>query len=132
MSEMNSFYGGRQGASFVIVKRFDGLDIPERTVYRYKVIAFDKEVTAGGDPILCIVTDPATSITGPIERTADNYTGEDIPHFGMWGFCICDTTTQYIGNDGQYYTFGDEDGNPIYAEGMKQCFEKGGETISEV
>lgn len=29
MSEMSSFYGGRQGAGFVIVQRFDGIDIPQ-------------------------------------------------------------------------------------------------------
>ena len=37
-----SFYGGRQGASFVIVKQFDGIDIPQvagSEVYKAKYLA---------------------------------------------------------------------------------------------
>ena len=38
----SSFYGGRQGASFIIVKQFDGLDIPQAAgsyVYKVKYLA---------------------------------------------------------------------------------------------
>lgn len=132
MSSMESFYGGRQGASFVIVKKFDGLDIPKNTVYKNKIVAFAKEITSDGKPILCIGTNPATLAVGPIERNANNYTGEDIEDFGMWGYVKCDATTQYIGTNNINYTFDNGSGGPLYAEGMKQCFEKGGETVSEV
>ena len=45
MSEMNSFYGGNQGASFVIAKIFDGIDIPQITgQYIYKRNAYATDV----------------------------------------------------------------------------------------
>ena len=34
-----SFYGGRQGASFIIVKRFDAISVEENTVY--KIVEYD-------------------------------------------------------------------------------------------
>ena len=40
---MESFYGGRQGSSFIIVKRFDGIKSPTPTKSQYtaKYFAFD-------------------------------------------------------------------------------------------
>ena len=41
---MESFYGGKQGISFNIVQHFDGIDIPENTVFTgnyYAVDAYD-------------------------------------------------------------------------------------------
>lgn len=38
---MNSFYGGTQGASFVIVKRFDAISVPSNTTYRLHYYATD-------------------------------------------------------------------------------------------
>lgn len=39
---MESFYGGRQGVSFVIVKRFDGIDIPQDNNYSSDYFAYDE------------------------------------------------------------------------------------------
>ena len=44
MSEMSSFYGGKQGASIIIVKKFDGIDIPQiagQYVYKRNAYATD-------------------------------------------------------------------------------------------
>ena len=45
MSSMESFYDGRQGASFIIVKRFDGIDIPDKRVYKKGLFAKDNTDT---------------------------------------------------------------------------------------
>ena len=44
-----SFYGGRMGASFVIVKHFDGINIPENTIHKVKIYAYNGNVN---NPIL--------------------------------------------------------------------------------
>ena len=62
MSSMESFYGGRQGASFVIVKKFDGIDIPQpndNDEYTYRVGCFAKD-------------DDDYFYVPLIEKTADN------------------------------------------------------------
>ena len=43
---MESLYGGRQGASIIIVKHFDGIDIPQKAgsyVYKVKSYAVDQD-----------------------------------------------------------------------------------------
>lgn len=108
MSSFESFYGGRQGASFVIVKRFDGLDIPDKTVYRVGWFAKDE------DDFFYVPL---------IERTVDNYA-----NYPGWGSIPKDGATTVVSQSGVTST-------PLaveYAEGMKQCFEKGGITLSEV
>ena len=68
MSSMESFYGGRQGASFVIVKRFDGIDIPqtqENPIYRVGWYAKDQ------DGYFIVVVDGTKH--NLIERTGNNY-----------------------------------------------------------
>ena len=60
---MESFYGGRQGISFIIVKRFDGIDIPKDTSFTVKYFAFD---TSENNFIL-------DENNNPIERTNDTY-----------------------------------------------------------
>lgn len=108
MSSFESFYGGRQGASFVIVKRFDGLDIEENSLYRVGWYAKD-----ANDYFYVPL----------IEKTADNYA--DYPG---WGSIPKDGVTTVTSQSGVVST-------PLeveYAEGMKQCFEKGGATASEV
>jgi hypothetical protein len=65
---MESFYGGRPGASFVIVKQYDGINIPDKSLNKYKYFAVDanevpysREYPAGsGNHEL-------------IERTGENY-----------------------------------------------------------
>lgn len=116
-----SFYGGRQGASFVIVKRFDGLDIPpgETTVYRNKEYA-TKEI----DGNLYIVCD---SEGKPIERTGDTYDGDFV-----WTIINLDGTTY-----GTVNTSGDLLPNsyqvPIEeAEYMAPCFSQGGNSVDIV
>lgn len=108
MSEMNSFYGGRQGASFVIVKRFDGLDIPKNSAYRVGWFAKDTD---------------GYFYVPLIERNANNYA--DYPD---WGSIPKDGTTKVTSQSGIT-------SEPLaieYAEGMKQCFEQGGATFSQV
>lgn len=108
MSVMESFYGGRQGASFVIVKRFDGLDIPENTYYRCRWFAQDEE---------------GYFYVPLIERNASNY--KDYPH---WGIIKCDGSTTVTSKDGEVSSPLDKE----YQEGMRQCFAKGGASTSEV
>lgn len=108
MSSFESFYGGRQGASIIIVKRFDGIDIPEKTRFRCKWFAQD------GNSKFYVPL---------IERTKDNY--NSYPNFDA---IPCDGVTTVTSAEGVVST-----PLPIeYAEGMKQCFEKGGLTASTV
>lgn len=107
---MESFYGGRQGNPFIIVKRFDGVDIPENTVYRTFVCAWDLNANNGnGAPIL----DDNNEL---ILKTSKNQW-----KYPYWKTLEKNGTT--IGN----ITLPTE-----YAEGMIQCFEKGGSSTSEV
>ena len=108
MSSMESFYGGRQGASFIIVKKFQGINIPENTEYKIGWFAKDMD---------------DYFIVPLIERTGTNYT--DYPY---WGSIPKDGVTTVTSKTGSIST-------PLaleYAEGMVQCFAKGGETTSEV
>ena len=108
MSSMESFYGGRQGASFVIVKHFDGIDIPEYTKYKNGWFAKDNE---------------GYFIVPLIEKNGNNYS--DYPY---WGAIPKDGLTTVTSKSGATSA-------PLpvaYAEGMKQCFEKGGASTSEV
>ena len=113
-----SFYGGRMGASFVIVKRFDGIDIPQvsgQEVYRTKYLATtnDRQYFLYDN--------------GFIEKTADNYKDYN------WQIQAMDGST--VG------TKADKEGlSPVVsevldiipAEGMRQCFEQGGDTTDIV
>lgn len=108
MSDLSSFYGGRQGASFVIVKRFDGIDIPAKSIYRCGYFAKDAQ---------------GYFIVPLVERDANNYA--DYP---SWDYIPKDGVTTVTSQSGAVST-------PLpaeYAEGMKQCFEQAGMTISEV
>lgn len=108
MSSMESFYGGRQGASFVIVKRFDGLDIPENTLYRVRWFAQDED---------------GYFYVPLIEKNANNYAS--YPH---WGVIKCDGVTTVTSQSGITSDPLDKE----YQEGIRQCFAKGGATTSEV
>lgn len=108
MSEFSSFYGGRAGAPFIVVKRFDGVDIPEGSAYRVKVFAQD---------------DQGYFIVPLVEKTDNNY-----KDYSNWGTIPCDGSTTVISQAGI-------ESEPLAVEnleGMRQCFEKGGETTSEV
>ena len=108
MSSFESFYGGRQGASFVIVKKFDGLDIPENTNVRSKWFAQDEN---------------GLFYVPLVPRTGNNFKS-----YPNWGKIPCDGHTTVVSAQGV-------ESEPLdleYQEGMKQCFEKGGDTTTIV
>ena len=107
---MESFYGGRQGISFIIVKRFDGIDIPKDTSFTVKYFAFD---TSENNFIL-------DENNNPIERTNDTY-----KLYNDW---------KLHEKDGSSITYKEKEGVfPFqYAEGMIQCFSQGGITTNIV
>ena len=108
MSSMESFYGGRQGSSFIIVKRFDGVNIPENSKYRYKWFAQD----ANGLFYVPL-----------IEKNTETFI-----LYSHWGTIPCDGVTTVTSASGRV-----SDPLPIeYQEGMIQCFSKGGATTSIV
>ena len=107
---MESFYGGRQGISFIIVKRFDGIDIPKDTSFTVKYFAFD---TSENNFIL-------DENNNPIERTNDTY-----KLYNDW---------KLHEKDGSSINYKEKEGVfPFqYAEGMVQCFSQGGITTDIV
>ena len=109
----SSFYGGRMGASFVIVKHFDGIDIPTNTVNKVKKLA----VTSDGYLIYN---------NGFIQQDADNYFNYSWRLVTMDG---TDVVTKTAEGEAVTYTIT----KPIeYAEGMRQCFELGGDSTDIV
>ena len=118
MGSMESFYGGRQGASFVIVKKFDCLDLD---------LLKERRHLGANDPVYrfgCFAKDQDDYFIVPlIEKNPDNYA--DYP---KWGYIPKDGVTTVISQAG----LESEPLSPEYVEGMKQCFEKGGATTSEV
>ena len=108
MANMESFYAGRQGASFVIVKRFDGIDIPENSVYKNKIFAQDNS---------------GLFYVPLIEKNSTNFHS-----YPNWGMIPCDGVTTVISSVGI-----ESEPLPVeYCEGMRQCFGKGGDTTNEV
>lgn len=110
-----SFYGGRQGASFVIVKRFDGIDIPQvpgSEVYKAKYLA----VTADKQYFIYD--------NGFIEKDNENYANYN------WKLQALNGSTVNVElPNGSHST---QILDSVLAEGMRQCFEKGGETTAIV
>ena len=94
---MESFYGGRQGISFIIVKRFDAISVSEENEKAIRYFAFDNNPEVNS-----FIFENGEAI----ERTPSNY-----KKYSDWKLHIAD------GKDG----FPD-----IPAEGMVQCFERGG------
>ena len=66
---LESFYGGRIGAPFIIVERFDGINIPENT---YKKVYLAKNDT-NTRYIYDINNETSSNLDNFIVRTADNY-----------------------------------------------------------
>jgi hypothetical protein len=69
-----SFYGGRIGASFVIKKHFDGIDIPQPTndndkIYKIKNYAADPNTIMSDNPTYYVDENNAL-----IEKNGSNYT----------------------------------------------------------
>lgn len=110
---MESFYGGRQGASFVIKKRFDAISISS-TVYRRKYYARTASQQSGTAQV-----NEGVPIWPLIERTGlndDEYT---------WGLYVLDGHPIGDGITGHNF--------PVEtAEGMVEFFQQGAATTSEV
>ena len=111
----SSFYGGRPGVSFKIVKRFDGINIPQISgsiVYKRKEYAYRT------------IENIDYYLFPFIEKTGSNY--QDF----NWKICVLDG-----GNKSVVYsnnTTGIEAVSAKPAEGMIQCFQKGGSSTNEV
>ena len=116
---MESFYGGRQGNPFIIVKRFDGIDIPQvegHYVYKVKEYAYDIVNSNSGNDYY--IFDSTTF--KPIEKNSENqfdYTWKRLELNGQTIFNL----------GGLPYQLPTQ-----LAEGMIQCFSQGGTTTSEV
>lgn len=102
---MESFYGGRQGVSFVIVKRFDGIDIPQDNNYSSDYFAYDE-------------TNEKFIIENNsfIRRTANNY-----KNYLSW-------KRHYLNGE----TISGASFPLENAQGMVQCFEQGAITANIV
>ena len=119
----SSFYGGRQGASFVIVERFDGINIPQpqdpediaNRVYRtdYLAVTNDKEFYIYDD--------------GFIYRNSDNYTDYVWKRTKLNGTKV-NTKTNKEGTGAT----SEHNLDVVLARGMVQCFSQGGATTDIV
>ena len=132
---MESFYGGRSGAAFIIVQRFDGIDIPQPgdgsgvTNYTYTENEYATQPVIqpdGTTKMEFILTTNAAGgnveIDGAndvylIEKNSENYKGYTWTRQANNGDRINDTS----------YSFPE-----ILARGMVQCFRKGTKSASEV
>lgn len=116
---LESFYGGRMGASFVIVERFDGINIPQEEgskVYAARYLAVTND-----EAFYIYETDHF------IQRDEHNYTNYN------WKLTSLDGST--------VDTKSDKEGTGVIsqqvldikeAEGMVQCFAKGGDSTDIV
>lgn len=123
---MQSFYGGRQGASFEIKKRFDGINIPQSGTKKYYKRKYLARVSAQGDDTLkigegIILLDDNGNFIERSVYNVNDYT---------WGiYELNGESRQMKRGSGSTIT----KAMPIeYAEGMIQFFEKGASTLSEV
>lgn len=133
MAEMSSFYGGRQGNSIVLAKRFDGVDIPQSTsspVYTRGFYAIDKygNFILTKDSTIEGVTPVSeggvlSTTVFLIKKTVNNYLGSGIVDFSDWA--IHDNDGSEINESG--YNF-----YPSLAQGMVQFFAEGAKTSTEV
>ena len=110
----SSFYGGRIGASFIIVKRFNDISIEEGSEYAFKYYAYAADSSA------FLSKDNAL-----IEKTSENYrTYRWKPHI-LDGSTL---TTKDVDSSTEVSVILDT----VYAEGMVQCFSQGGDSTDEV
>lgn len=108
-----SFYGGRMGASFIIVKHFDGIDIPAGSQYRKKVCAI---YNYNGVDLYYYPW---------IERNKNNYS------LYTWKILPLDGSTVDVW-DSASSVVSQQVTDIVEAEGMRQCFEQGGDTTDIV
>lgn len=117
---MESFYGGRQGISFIIVQRFDGIDIPQsedNPVYTGAYYAVDPDMTN----TVYLLCEGGEFIT----RNTLNYDKHSWEYFEHNGD-MKDIKNIEDGN------IGIKELKNELARGMKQCFEKGNSSTNEV
>ena len=140
---MESFYGGRQGASFVIKRRFDCISrdieigdgtkqFPDYVKYSFKYFKYSEEKEA----FIVVKNDDKYSL---IERQLDNYSLQPLY---TWRAVLCDGKS-FI--DAKFINI-DEDNNTIeisineidnipaekFTEGMLELFKDGISTLNEV
>lgn len=106
---LESFYGGRQGASFVIVERFDGEDIPVNSKYKQVYYAED---SSG------VLLYPFVMQNG---NNFNNYSWQLVTLNGA--------TVNVVETGGVHST---QVLSVVYQKGMRQCFEQGGDTVDIV
>lgn len=139
---MESFYGGRQGASFVIKKRFDcisrNIEIgdtkqsPDYVKYIFKYFKYSEEKEA----FIVVKNNDKYSL---IERQLDNYSLQPLD---MWKAVLCDGKSfidaKFIAIDENDNTteisISEIDNIPaeILTEGMLELFEEGISSLNEV
>lgn len=117
---MESFYGGRQGNPFVIVKYFDGINIPqpnENGVYTYRSEYFAYDLEHSTKKQHYYIFDENNQ---PIIKNAENQFD--------YSWKLIEKNGQSISNINGVVIILDTE----LAEGMVQCFSRGGSTTSEV
>lgn len=120
---MESFYGGRQGASFVIVKTFDGIGKEVEGKPKVKYFAIDNSQSS--NPIYLIAKINNSNDYDFIERNENNYLNYN------WEKTICNGDL-VITKKEDTLEIGEKELPELSAESMVACFEKGGETTNEV
>lgn len=116
---LESFYGGRMGASFIIVKQFDGINIPqEEGAYKYKAKYLAIHSIDNG-------VYKYEYNNGFIERDSENY------NLYNWKLTDLDGTPVNI-IDESIPSHLTENLPKEEAEGMVQCFKKGGASTNTV
>ena len=117
---MESFYGGRQGASFIIVKRFDGINISDKTKYKSIYYAVNSD-----GKFLYDDTDPDSTKWHFIEKTGNNFSDYTWSAIELNGDPL-DAISLNTGADTSIVT------DIVYQEGMVQCFSQGGDSVDVV
>ena len=126
-----SFYGGRIGASFVIKKYFDGINLPNPSykakMYAYQNIDNNKYYLVKKKENVIGESTDYNQDYDFIERTTWNYTSYS------WDRVVLDrvTSLNVVDVDNSSHT-GTKSIEKAFAEGMVQCFEKGGDSTDEV
>ena len=121
-----SFYGGRQGASFVIVKRFDGLNAPQGSQGEAEVVYRNKEyaVTSNQEYFLYEVEQGEEHL---IEKNSENYKTYTWKIQDLDGSEVSAVPASDPSGEVKDIQLSEEK-----AEYMVPCFIKGGDTVDQV
>lgn len=117
---MESFYGGRQGASFVIVKQFDMIKRPQDggDVYKKKTFALFENFGTDSEDVF---------VYPFVEKTVSNY--KDYKH---WKTVYCNGVQVKCKQSEEQLSTENHNLPEIEAEVMVDCFAGGVDTLSEV